>query len=269
MSKKWSGDGRHKLPANQVEPYRLWFEFLKLAAKDSSVTIDRDFYARWGDFENQDFSTWWSAHWRDLFAIDIGVYELTDLKRKVAKSDQEIIIRIPLSQNIRLSLKQVQDLLKQHNASDRLRDMNEGQFRLTAGKNDQGELIHPSARMLRNLGKLRLLFHVYRFWVANDGIVFRSRVDRTSRAFFKWADAWNIKVSKKKDDKRPKVELPASFRHYVDYLDKRGDRHRVSIHVINDADIPNARRQIVRYITKACRIAENVGRGEFTGNYEN
>jgi hypothetical protein len=55
----------------------------------------------------------------------------------------------------------------------------------------------------------------------------------------------------------------------VNYLDKRGDRHRVSIHVINDADIPNARRQIVRYITKACRIAENVGRGEFTGNYEN
>jgi len=146
-----------------------------LAAKDSSVTIDQDFYARWGDFENQDFSTWWSAHWRDLFAIDIGVYELTDLKRKVAKSDEEIIIRIPLSQNIRRSLEQVRDLLKQHNASDRLRDMSEGQFRLTAGNNDQGELIHPSARMLRNLGKLRLLFHVYRFWVANDGMVFRKR----------------------------------------------------------------------------------------------
>lgn len=234
MPKKWSGDGRHKLPANQVEPYRLWFEFLKLAAKDPSVTIDRNFYARWGDFENQDFSTWWSAHWRDLFAIDIGVYELTDLTKRVVKSNEEIIVRIPLSQNIRRSLDQVQDLLEQHNASDRLKDMREGEFNLIAGNNDQGELIHPSARMLRNLHKIRLLYHVYRFWVANDGIVFRNRVERTARAFFKWADAWNIKVSKKKNDGRPKVDLPASFRHYVNYLEARGDRRRLDLSQFND-----------------------------------
>jgi len=29
MNERWSGDGRFYLPARQVAPYRLWFEFLK------------------------------------------------------------------------------------------------------------------------------------------------------------------------------------------------------------------------------------------------
>ena len=43
--KKWKGDEAHLLPAQQVEPYRLWFEFLQLASKDETLTIATAFIA--------------------------------------------------------------------------------------------------------------------------------------------------------------------------------------------------------------------------------
>ena len=40
MFEKWSGDGTYYLPARQVEPYRLWFEFLKQAHRDQDLQVD-------------------------------------------------------------------------------------------------------------------------------------------------------------------------------------------------------------------------------------
>lgn len=271
MQKKWSGSGIHKLPAQQVEPYRLWFEFLKLAIKDPDVDVDHDHYAAWGDVENLTFSKWWSAHWRTLFSIDIGVYQLTDLSHKIVQSDQEIIVRIPLSQNIRRSLDQVEELLVENGAGDRMKDMRDGQFRLYAGINEAGDIIHPSRRLLRNLDKIRLMMHLYRFWVHNHGLVNRRRLEQTAIGYFEWADSWNKKVARNIDgaeSKRIQIYIPITIKNYVDYLKKRGDRRRVSLMDLNETDVPNARRQIDRYIKKACRIAQNVGRGEFTGIYE-
>ena len=71
--KRWRGDDEHRLPAQKIEPYRLWFEFLKLASKDPEIQIDKRFYQRWGSVADADFDDWWSAHWRDLFSVDIGV----------------------------------------------------------------------------------------------------------------------------------------------------------------------------------------------------
>ena len=71
--RRWRGDEEHRLPAQKVEPYRLWFEFLKLASKDPEIQIDKRFYQRWGSVDAADFDDWWSAHWRDLFSVDIGV----------------------------------------------------------------------------------------------------------------------------------------------------------------------------------------------------
>jgi hypothetical protein len=271
MQKKWSGSGTHKLPALQVEPYRLWFEFLKLAMQDPAMNVDRDHYAAWGDVENLTFTKWWSAHWRSLFSIDIGVYQLTDLSHKIVQSDLEIVVRIPLSQNVRRSLDQVEALLIDNKAGDRYKDMRDGQFRLYAGINEAGELIHPSRRLLRNLDKIRLMMHLYRFWVANHGLVNRRRIEKTTLDYYSWADSWNKKVEIKKGEKggnRPKIYIPITIKSYADYLGKRGDRRRVSLSELNEADIPNARRQIDRYIKKACKIADNVSRGEFTGDYE-
>lgn len=58
------------MPARQVEPYRLWFEFLKLAHIDPEIHVDYDHYADWGPFWEMSFNHWWSgARWRGLFAV--------------------------------------------------------------------------------------------------------------------------------------------------------------------------------------------------------
>lgn len=60
-----------------------------------------------------------------------------------------------------------------------------------------------------------------------------------------------------------------SFRIYCAYLSERkaGVRVRGGQRAFKDGEVDEARRQIVRYIRKARKIAENVGRGEFPGKY--
>jgi len=48
MTERWSGDGTYYLPSRQVEPYRLWFEFLKQAHRDPDIEVDYEHYAEWG-----------------------------------------------------------------------------------------------------------------------------------------------------------------------------------------------------------------------------
>lgn len=58
VTSKWKGDDQYRLPAQQVEPYRLWFEFLQLAAKDQTLTVDTKHYKAWGNFAELKFSLW-------------------------------------------------------------------------------------------------------------------------------------------------------------------------------------------------------------------
>ena len=262
--KKWKGDEVHLLPAQQVEPYRLWFEFLQLAAKDETHTVNAERYKAWGNYAELKFTPWWSAHWRDLFAVDLGVRQVDSLQGAQRPSDREIIVRIPLYQDPKRSLAQVGELLKQHGASDRLRDMAEGQFRLQV---DDGTdtLIHPSTRFLRNLPKVRLLLHIYRFWLSHAEADDRRRLEKTVISYFRWADGWNRQVREKKW-KRPLIEIPYALTTYVQHLEKRGTRKRISLYETDD--VSDHRRQIARYIRKARKLASNVAEGRFPGKYE-
>lgn len=262
--KKWKGDEVHLLPAQQVEPYRLWFEFLQLASKDETLTVNKKRYEPWGDYADLKFKAWWSTHWRNLFAVDLGVREVDHPKAIEKRSDRELIVRIPLYQDPKRSLAQVRELLKQRGASERLRDMAEGQFRLQVGDED-GALIHPSTRFLRNLPKVRLLLNVYRFWLSHAEADERRRLEKTAVSYFRWADGWNRQVREKKWN-RPLIEIPFALTTYVKHLEKRGARKRTSLYETDD--VSDHRRQIARYIRKARRLAENVAQGRFPGKYE-
>lgn len=262
--KKWKGDEVHLLPAQQVEPYRLWFNFLQLASKDETLTVNTERYNAWGNYTELKFSPWWSAHWRDLFAVDLGVRQVDSLQDLPKRSDRELILRIPLYQDPKRSLAQVSDLLKQHGASDRLRNMVEGQFQLQIGDADD-TLIHPSTRFLRNLPKVRLLLHIYRFWISHAEADERRRLEKTAISYFRWADGWNRQV-KEKQWKRPLIEIPFALNTYVQHLEKRGNRRRTSLYETDD--VSDHRRQIARYIRKARKLAANVAEGRFPGKYE-
>jgi hypothetical protein len=261
---KWKGDEAHLLPAQQVEPYRLWFEFLQLASKDANLSINSERYIPWGGYRGAKFSPWWSENWRKLFAVDLGVREIEAFKGAERRSDREIFIRIPLYQDPKKSLAQVSELLTRYGASERLRNMADGEFRLEVDDGD-GKLVHPSTRFLRNLSKVRLLLHIYRFWLSHSEADERRRLEKTAVSYFRWADSWNRQV-REKGWKRPLIEIPYAITAYVKYLELRGNRKRTSLYETDD--VSDHRRQIARYIRKSRKLASNVAEGRFPGRYE-
>lgn len=264
MTRKWKGDEAHLLPALQVEPYRLWFEFLRLASTDTTLKISKSTYKSWGDYNTQEFKTWWGTHWRTLFATGIGVYEITEALPSSAEA--RLNVSLPLNQDAAQTITQVRQILRERGAGQKLKDIRQGQFELSVGTVN-GRKVDPSTRFLRNLPKVRLLMHLYRFWLQFPDHDERRRLEETAKAYCRWAGDWNRKISDRRWN-RSKIEIPAALSEYVKFLERRGGRRRVSLMDENETDSPNHRRQIARYIRKARRIAANVASGNFPGPYE-
>ncbi len=264
----WKGTDEARVPAQKIEPYRLWFEFLRLALNDPTINVDREHYAAWGQIEQADFRQWWAEHWRGLFAVDIGVRVLDSTDDLPRDADSELVVRIPLYQDKSRTLKELAELLEEHGAGERLADMKQGQFYLSVGLSETGRPIHPSTRFLRNLPKVRLLLNLYGYWLEHEGLNERQRLEQTATSYFNWADAWNTKIRQRNWKRRP-IEIPTAISEYVAYLKQKGGRKRVRLSELNESDVSNHRRQIARYIRKARRIAENVAQGTFPGVYEN
>lgn len=276
MTKHFKGDENKVLPVQQVEPYRLWFEFLKLAYQDQDIEVDREHYSLWGDVENAKFNDWWSNHWRELFAVDIGVQKL-DSAAISAPSENELLLSVPLYQHPARSIAQIRELLKQHKASERIYNMKAGLFSLYVEA--QGKPVHPSVRFLKILGKPRLYLNIYRFWLKHSDAPPRERLERTALSYHAWAQGWNTRVREGRVVKSPdgatktirwnrtQIEIPSNIQSYVEYLKARGNRRRAGNSEMG-AKLHDDRRQINRYIRKARQIIENTAKGRFTGAYE-
>ena len=208
---RFRGDERHRLPAQKIEPYRLWFEFLKLAAKDPDVNVDKKFYLPWGNYNDADFDDWWSTHWRELFAVDIGVRPYDENMH--GQPDASLILVIPLYQDRALTLRQVNKFLVEHDAGERLADMKQGEFQLSVGNTTSTHPIHPATRFLRNLPKVRLLLKVYQFWIGAKARDERRRLEETAVRYSEWAKRWNDKIDKKKTEKKVFTSTRSSSRH--------------------------------------------------------
>jgi len=178
LFKKWSGDGTYYLPARQVEPYRLWFEFLKQAHRDPEIEVDYEHYEEWGNFWDQEFGEWWSgATWRSLFAVDAGV-RIFDFDDTPSHDENALILRLPLNKDPKQTLKDVEQLLKQHDAGIRLGDAKQGKFALSAGY---------ERAFLKYLPKVRVMLRCYTYWLDNGDYHNTERTNRTAVDFYTWA----------------------------------------------------------------------------------
>lgn len=274
MAKRWSGDNKHRLPAHKIEPYRLWFEFLKLTLTDKTLTVDEAFYKPWRVEQYQSFNQWWSDNWRELFSVDIGVYELVDNNRR-SPTPYEIFVRIPLFQDPRTSASQVVGLVKNAVAVRHISKAPNGQFRLFSGSADDGTEIDPKIRFLKNLDKIRMYYYLYKYWLKNKQFPNRQRMQKTCLDYFLWAEDWNRKIRFKKDgsiSKRKPHTVPEAIYYYSQYLLLRGERGKITRDEMMENDvvdnISNYQRQVSRYLVKAQKIARNVAKGQFPGGYE-
>lgn len=255
-------DDFYALPAKSIIPYGLWFDFLTAASTDPNVQIDRGFYEKWEPYENGNFIAWWPSH-AHLFAINLGVRVCETKEIYGWRTEDELIVRVPLYQRKRRSLQELSKILDEHHASDHLSDMRQGEFQLNVGVTNDGRPIHPATRFLRNLEKMKLYLLIYQCWLQFPDLDPAERLEETA---FRYRDL--IEFSKELGSLLPgNLEQPSSITEYTRYLETRGAKKRLPLHDLNESDNTNHRRQIARYIQKARRIAANVGRGIFPGNY--
>jgi len=246
MPEKWSGDGTYYLPARQVAPYRLWFEFLKLAHDDPEISVDYDHYADWGPFWDMTFNEWWSGvRWRELFAIDAGVRVLEE-GENIQSDEHALIVRLPLSKDPRETMKDVQELLEQHNAGVKFDAVTQGKFALSEGY-EKG--------FLKYLNRVNLMSRVYRMWLKNADEGKKGQLDRTALEFYQWAKTRDDMIRERKYD-LPRPLFPYAARELAESI------------INNEPDaIGENRRQFLRYVHKARKLAQNAAVGVFPGKY--
>ena len=101
-----------KLPQikSNKQLYRLWFEFLKMAQREpdlqANLVASADFYAPWGDVQNQLFDPWWNEH-KHLFG-QTYVKEIDS----VSAAENVLYVAIPLNQPASRSLNDIKELIE-------------------------------------------------------------------------------------------------------------------------------------------------------------
>ena len=246
MRRPWSGDGTFYLPARKVEPYRLWFEFLKCAHADPDIVVDYDHYADWGDVWNQSFNNWWTEEtWKQLFAIDASVRVLGQ-NDSLGEDPHGFAIRVPINKDPRETLKDIQQLLEQYEAGVKLENSPRGKFALTVGF-EQG--------FLKYLNRFNMIARFYQIWLRHFDLSRPDRIDATAFEYYDWVKSRD-ELIKSRGYKYPRPFFPNAIKGYVEAI-RSGKR----------VDGTNARRQCVRYVDKAQTLARNAGSGHFPGKF--
>ena len=259
---RWSGDGEFVLPAGFVEPYRLWFEYLKSAYADETIEVDHEHYAAWGDVQGLSFKLWWGKNWRAIFAVKSRKVAVVDGDLK--SEPDSLLLRVPLSGSTDALLKQVRSILAKHEIVDGgVASEGQGQFKLADGY---------QKGFLNNLDRTRRYLRLYQFWLRHADKDRMKRLDAAARDFYNWGEQRKAKLASQNWTKpRPYVDVPIFYKVYVAWLDaKRSGRQRQKDLLIQDrfemGNVRDARRMITRDIARARTIAGSTAKGIFPQN---
>ena len=245
MDERWSGDGTYYLPARQVEPYRLWFEFLKQAHRDADIEIDHSHYAEWGDFVDKEFGDWWGGPtWRRLFAVDAGVRVL-EQGEHVESDAVALTVRLPLNKDPKETLRDVEQLLEQHKASIKLSDVAQGKFALSAGY---------EKAFLKYLPKVRVMLRCYTYWLDLKDLKGKRRTSETAVAFYTWAKSRQETITTRRY-KHEKPDIPIAVGTFAKAV------------IAGKNPTMSDRRDFMRYLQKARNLSRNAAQGVFPGKY--
>ena len=92
------------------EPYRLWFQFLKLALQSKEFKVKKAKYAEWGDVQNVAFDKWWREIGSKLICLgNSGVHVTT---AATCDTDLYHLVAIPRTLSPTAARDQVLKLMK-------------------------------------------------------------------------------------------------------------------------------------------------------------
>ena len=248
--RKFAGDDTHRLPAGMRETYRLWFEFLKLALRDSRLKskVNKKFYAEWGDVENAKFDKWWDGNWRHLFGIPLDVLVVDPRAVDAMHTDDRILISLQANAPIEQTVKEIKAIMNARGTRTGRKDTKrkrQGRFAISSG-------VEIKRKNMQEALKVYELSMIY----GDDGV-------KIARAYLEWSNAWNDKI-KSRGWKREKIAPPP----YLDTFLKQQIGQNSTAGFGKGGDSPESnRRKMSRLIARAQKIAANVARGEFPGRY--
>jgi hypothetical protein len=247
--KNFAGDPHYRLPKGKIEPYRLWFEYLKVSLRHPDIQVDQSIYVDWHVQLDTEFDAWWSKHWRHLFATraETAVIETVEDFEAALADPRFAVIRVSLSGTKKQRIKDIEDALAGIRKP-------EGHARASPTK----PLFSISAKRSMNLKTLRgmlkfLQLHEEKGW----------DLEEAALAYFKWSKEWNEKVRTKKW-KRPLVYVPPFLAVFVEEIEKQRSTKRAGSRKVNNTEQYDVMRgQARRFIRRGEQILSNVAAGSF------
>ncbi len=206
-------DGPYVLPGG-IEPYRLWFEWLKLATHDEDVRVGEK-YSQWGAIWNQSFDDWFEPNWRLLFGV--SVVRRLQTNEKANSTDDMITIEIPKRGFTSKIRDQVEAFLNQveHDA-----ELVPEEAKFSISSNYQRGL-------LPNLAEERRLLRLYELSlnlkVSDEG----DRLKELAKSFVGTFDEW---ASAEANLGRSVGNLPDKIKGFVDFLNYQSQNPSTNIY---------------------------------------
>lgn len=180
VRKAFSGDLVDELPRGKMEPYRLWFEYLKFALKTQPGRVNRKFYESWGNVETEDFDEWFKKNWKKLFAVPASVTLITSIEDANHAFNEEDVLLIKITNKAPIR-RQIADFTKALASQKRKK--------VSSEKSPRYQI---SSKRSMSLDLLRAMLKFLQLLQVNNDI------EVASKAYFKWAKDWNEKIKQKK-----------------------------------------------------------------------
>lgn len=251
--REFAGNAQYRLPKGKVEPYRLWFEYLRVALRHPEITVDAKVYKDWGVTGDTDFDGWWSENWQKLFATQAQTAVISEVSDfKAATNDPSCaVIRVSLSGTKKSRIKDIEAALAE------LSSMKAG----TKAPSAKPAFAISSKRSM-NLKTLRGMLKYLQLYEQKNW-----DIEGASLAYFKWSRGWNDKVRSKKW-KRPLVYAPPFLGAFANEIEKRKASKKSGPRKMNNTQqYDYLRSQARRFIRRGEKILRNVAVGKFPGSF--
>lgn len=244
--KAFAGDLVHALPKGRIEPYRLWFEYLKLAHTLMPNKVDRDFYQPWGAFENADFKDWWSQSWRALFAIpsSVSLISSEDEYRDAVREQDCFIVRISRNGTTTQKLADIKTMLDLQFGKARSRSQIKPIFTITAKRNVHYPALRQKLRFIKLVEDCK-------------------SIDLATKKYIEWAEAWNAKLPPKSSKR---TAIPRTLARFAKELSAYESDLRSRGRAKKTREYSSARSDVLRFEKSGRKILANVASGVFPGS---
>lgn len=249
--KAFSGDHIKELPKGKVEPYRLWFEFLKLALEVQPEKVDKNFYEPWGNVSGEKFNDWFPKSWQKLFSTPASLTVVSSVSEAQNYLDdpKRVLISIDKAGPVKRQIEDFKKILKVHRQPTAKQSVLRPAFEIASNRSMNNA-------SLRAMLKLLSLYH------AQNG-----KIDEATKNYFAWATAWNGQIKDKKW-KREQIRIPSVLANFA----KEIELHENALlqngtRIKKREQYYSARSDAGRFLRKARKVLDNVSSGKFPGAF--